>query len=431
MSRSTTQEDVFSYVPLDSSKKQIRLLRWQRDTSSNNYGSIYCTVKEFNLDRAPVYYALSYTWGPSRPISIIQVNGHPFSIRQNIYDFFWTVADQEYWWIDQLCIDQSDTAERSHQVSMMADIYRRASSVIIWLGNSGELDDAMRFLQVFDRYMDKLPDSQDFLDCIETKETSGEAASTVHLQPNIIDSMIKFVTHEYWERLWIVQEIILSYSLAVMHGGFYLQFVDFIHFRNLAKKINFEGVVFPNRIDWFSQNALRQEFHNPQLSVASFSELVDTFCMSKCQDLRDKVYGLQGMLKQAKRLDIDYARSVEDVFLDSANRIMQDWLPKLEEPQWYVRVILRLGTEMIPDKFSLHLLYDQLEPLKQVVIEMRDAAGLAALDQRNRIMLELRKLLTQNIGAHSFRSRAKRLPLPELQFEPTWPWHPCDMGPHK
>lgn len=42
-------------------------------------------------------------------------------------------------WIDALCINQTDAMERDLQVSCMADIFLRAKSVWIWLGESDEL----------------------------------------------------------------------------------------------------------------------------------------------------------------------------------------------------------------------------------------------------------------------------------------------------
>ena len=37
-------------------------------------------------------------------------------------------------WIDAICVDQQNIEERGHQVSRMADIYRVANPVIVWLG---------------------------------------------------------------------------------------------------------------------------------------------------------------------------------------------------------------------------------------------------------------------------------------------------------
>jgi hypothetical protein len=37
-------------------------------------------------------------------------------------------------WVDAICINQKDDAERNAQVKRMADIYNRASNVCVWLG---------------------------------------------------------------------------------------------------------------------------------------------------------------------------------------------------------------------------------------------------------------------------------------------------------
>ncbi|ORX94551.1 heterokaryon incompatibility, partial [Clohesyomyces aquaticus] len=39
-------------------------------------------------------------------------------------------------WIDSICIDQSNTDERSEQVHIMADIYKFAPRAVVWLGDS-------------------------------------------------------------------------------------------------------------------------------------------------------------------------------------------------------------------------------------------------------------------------------------------------------
>jgi hypothetical protein len=41
---------------------------------------------------------------------------------------------QYFFWVDAICIDQANTQERGHQVSIMRAIYEGAQSVIVWLG---------------------------------------------------------------------------------------------------------------------------------------------------------------------------------------------------------------------------------------------------------------------------------------------------------
>ncbi|KXJ88805.1 hypothetical protein Micbo1qcDRAFT_213934 [Microdochium bolleyi] len=40
----------------------------------------------------------------------------------------------ELFWVDQVCINQADEAEKSHQVNQMRHIYNEAAHVIAWLG---------------------------------------------------------------------------------------------------------------------------------------------------------------------------------------------------------------------------------------------------------------------------------------------------------
>lgn len=50
---------------------------------------------------------------------------------------------QEGWmiWIDAICIDQSDIIERASQVQRMREIYSKAWTPIIWLGEKQENGD--------------------------------------------------------------------------------------------------------------------------------------------------------------------------------------------------------------------------------------------------------------------------------------------------
>jgi len=44
-------------------------------------------------------------------------------------------------WVDSICINQKDLAERSSQVGLMRDIYEGSEEVVIWLGERGAYDD--------------------------------------------------------------------------------------------------------------------------------------------------------------------------------------------------------------------------------------------------------------------------------------------------
>jgi hypothetical protein len=136
-SSDATPEQAFVYQPLDTSVFSIRLLEIRRKYA----GMISFHLKQnLTLDQAATtgYTALSYTWGPPEPVQQIEIDGTKITVRKNLYDFLSSLrpsrSEYNHIWIDQICIDQEAVHERNHQVSMMVDIYRRASCVKVWLG---------------------------------------------------------------------------------------------------------------------------------------------------------------------------------------------------------------------------------------------------------------------------------------------------------
>lgn len=70
------------------------------------------------------------------PDKTILCDGQVIRIFPNLYDALLQLRESRpaKYWIDAICIDQSNTKERTHQVRMMDQIYADAESVIVWLG---------------------------------------------------------------------------------------------------------------------------------------------------------------------------------------------------------------------------------------------------------------------------------------------------------
>jgi len=83
------------------------------------------------------YEAVSYVWGdPTFPHSVFTPHGM-IKITENLRSVLHHLRlpdKPRYLWADAACINQQDIQERSHQVSLMRQIYMRASGVILWLG---------------------------------------------------------------------------------------------------------------------------------------------------------------------------------------------------------------------------------------------------------------------------------------------------------
>jgi len=123
------------------------------------------------------YKALSYWWGegePTHPITLYDETGireglenrtstllsSTFYVRSNLaaaLRHFRREGEDVNFWVDAICIDQTNLREKTAQVSMMDEIYSEAESVCVWLGagnpETGETFDFLRQildLRVFD-----------------------------------------------------------------------------------------------------------------------------------------------------------------------------------------------------------------------------------------------------------------------------------------
>ncbi|KAH9209961.1 heterokaryon incompatibility protein-domain-containing protein, partial [Leptodontidium sp. 2 PMI_412] len=125
----------FTYTPLRSaqSTRLIKILPGEA------ISSIKCRIFEINLHDLPIsgYTALSYCWGSASKTEPITLNQYPFRVTENLYAALQVLCgshNTDLFWIDAICINQSDLEERSAQVQNMKKIYEQASRVVIWLG---------------------------------------------------------------------------------------------------------------------------------------------------------------------------------------------------------------------------------------------------------------------------------------------------------
>ncbi|KAI0457411.1 heterokaryon incompatibility protein-domain-containing protein [Xylaria acuta] len=97
------------------------------------------SAKVINLDdpKRATYAALSYTWGRSPKSQHILINGEKVHVTPNLFNALQYLRSADFpltIWIDALCIDQDNHAERAPQVSIMDIIYKNCEVVHIWLG---------------------------------------------------------------------------------------------------------------------------------------------------------------------------------------------------------------------------------------------------------------------------------------------------------
>ncbi|KAF3077074.1 hypothetical protein CFAM422_000863 [Trichoderma lentiforme] len=120
--------------PLSSFREEIRILEVSPAQSSSD--SIICHLQTVSLLDQPEYEALSYVWGSSSGSRQIFLNGKKIAVTDSLFSALTHIRDVKQpriIWVDAVCINQKDNAEKSIQVMMMGKIYSQASRVLVWL----------------------------------------------------------------------------------------------------------------------------------------------------------------------------------------------------------------------------------------------------------------------------------------------------------
>jgi hypothetical protein len=331
----TMSDHPFEYDRLDTTKEQIRLIRLSSDDPQSVPSF---TITQFDARTAPPYKALSYTWGSRAKTWSIKINRASFQVYHNLHSFLCLLQDKQiadYYWIDQLCIDQSNVLERNHQVSLMQAIYQRAEEVIIWLDNlpsSGRFPDFLASL-----------DGTALQKKADVKDKSLEAHS---------EGFEDFVNDTYWTRLWIVQEILLARKLSFASPSSWCpweklenaHFVVDIHWRRCTVAWFLNQRSAKNKREWGYED---YEDHEPPRGYYPLAQLIFACSGSQCQDARDKIYGLQGLVMPTQRLEIDYSKTMEEVCLDAMEVVLQTG-----PEAWRVEECMRVLKTLSPDAYD-------------------------------------------------------------------------------
>src|SRR5436190_20656932 len=122
---------------------------WRKPTNPANCPFKQLIVCEL-LDKVPLtavfgrYSTLSYCAGSLNDTAPLLVNGLEFNAFRNLEHalhcvrFRWSQAhpdDELLIWVDQICINQDNNTEKSHQVCLMKQIYQGCHQVFVSLSD--------------------------------------------------------------------------------------------------------------------------------------------------------------------------------------------------------------------------------------------------------------------------------------------------------
>ena len=198
--RSLTKRDAFRLILLQPSSSQDAELQCTL---------LHTTLSQCDRDIIDHYTALSYVWGDPAETGSIYVHGHHFTITATLEASLRDLRDPsrvQRIWADALCIDQSNLAERSSQVGLMARIYSTAHHTVIHLGPLN---------MSYEAILQAAPSN-----------TSGVVSNAVAAGELIILAVNGLLRLPWFSRVWIFQELVLSRDPWVQCGNLRARWTD-------------------------------------------------------------------------------------------------------------------------------------------------------------------------------------------------------------
>lgn len=316
-----------AYPPLDLAQDEIRLLSLFVDDDSNK--SIQCSTTVTKLSNAPPFKALSYYRGDRFDRRSLMLNGERLMVTKNLDAALRTLFrhEQKAIWVDLLCIDLENATERSHQVSLMSEIYSGATEVLAStgapLGSHRWTNGAFSFIQLWAQNDWKLDSSSEVRQMLSQKP--------LFLRQSWQQAQDLFDL-SFWKRKWILQEFVLARNVSFIYGNKKIALDDIERVVEVWKQL--QGPKFANRmrpyIKWVRPVATRRLQiyssirssklkHGAPPSLATLLEICQALEVS---DPRDQIYALLGMAEKSDVV-VDYSKPAKDVLTDFAAQMIK------------------------------------------------------------------------------------------------------------
>ncbi|KAL7806365.1 heterokaryon incompatibility protein domain-containing protein [Trichoderma aethiopicum] len=325
---------------------------------------IHCTLIPFNRLRNgyPPYKALSYVWGRgSRNPPEIVVNGNNVKVTSNLAMALRHLRQDEVGnalWIDALCIDQSNTDERSSQVAQMRDIYATAVEVIVFLGSGlqhgmskslssrdsrpfhrfgGCEPDSLLANQYFENWkgspLKKPVQPLEVFAFLTIMNCAGKLPDPLGALKDIpeahmtalAEALRRTLLAPWWDRIWVVQEAVVASRLTVRYGNVAVPWELLVGAAEVLSDWESFHATYPSslsvadlKVFSLSSRILHLNNFRTQWSHSRGTNLLlllRYFGFRRASDERDRVYALLGLCNEATLLRPDYRLQLAEVYM--------------------------------------------------------------------------------------------------------------------
>ncbi|KAK6438856.1 hypothetical protein LTR95_004940 [Oleoguttula sp. CCFEE 5521] len=206
---------------------------------------ITCNMLTFiDCTQSIPYEALSYCWGEFSEAVEISCDDVPFFISPSLWTALQRVrltSGERTLWVDAVCVNQHDIAERSQQVSIMKRIYANASRVLVWLGpgdgDTAPTVEAIRRLSenCCEYHYGPRSRMQHLQSMRQERDLRNFAQPPAFemVSPKSWRDLSAIFACEWFRRIWIVQEIQSCHEALILWGDEHLEWCQVLLAANL------------------------------------------------------------------------------------------------------------------------------------------------------------------------------------------------------
>ncbi|KAJ2983498.1 hypothetical protein NQ176_g657 [Zarea fungicola] len=299
---------------------------------------IRCEIQSHDMQSVLSYEALSYAWGDPANATQITINGCLFQVTVNLecaLRYLRKSQSSRSLWIDAICINQQDDVEKALQVQDMANIFKRSSRVLIWLGE--EIDPKIHLDQP-----PPLPIS-DVFDGIARIAVGQSIDHLINGNPWLqwTPAVLAFLRRPWFTRLWIVQETVLTWDPLLICGKESLTWLTLMRaypklrptlgltadglplINNAMENLDALVICWATMLVWETDETSATQAKQCRRLLILLFALKGKFI---CSDERDRLNGILGMLgnpKLLKGVSLGYQDSPATVFKSIAVFVLE------------------------------------------------------------------------------------------------------------
>ncbi|KAI4276228.1 MAG: hypothetical protein LQ337_002627 [Flavoplaca oasis] len=305
-------------------------------------GKIAAELEIYPLREAKPYIALSYTWGNApcnsrlaKAMYDIVLNDRCFKVQENLYDALTYLAHRVrrkecLFWVDAICINQSDVEERNAQIQHMEYIYKHAFKVYGWLGTPHDEEEVRLAVSLMAKFHTFIRDGLAKYNNDMNKVSTTISPDNKGIFPENADSdcyrgwlgIQELFQRSYWRRTWVYQEATNTEGIPFFCGGHHFNMALVCVTVCIASQLS-KYAHFPVRFRFLTPGATSHMAAFRDNGVIrwgdSLLELLEYLRTTECSEPRDKVYAILGMAVDLSSPDIivpNYSKSVADVYTD-------------------------------------------------------------------------------------------------------------------